>query len=176
MKKKFVSFIFFIFIFLTFLSTVEASSKYNINTALFIDENDEIVEIFNTSKGNIYISTSDIDLMAKVVFCESRGEPYKGKVAVASVILNRSYALGFPKSIREVILQPSAFSCVINNQVQANPDESCYNAVLDALKGEDPTNNALFFYNPKIATCNWMFDINKTNIKTIGNHVFFILE
>lgn len=175
MRKKIISFIVFNFIFLILSSNVKASSINHINTTLFKEE-ENLVQIFNSSKGNIYINSKDIDLMAKVVFAESRGEPYEGKVAVASVILNRSYASEFPKSIREVIFQPSAFSCVINNQIHGNPDESCYNAVLDALKGYDPTNNALFFYNPKISTCNWMLGIDKTNIKTIGNHVFFIVE
>lgn len=175
MKKKFTLFIILNSIFLMFSYNVKAFSSDYINTTVFRDEG-EIVQIFNNSKGNIYINSTDIDLMAKVVFGESRGEPYEGKVAVASVILNRVYTPGFPKSIREVILQPSAFSCVINNTVQGTPDESCYNAVLDALKGHDPTNNALFFYNPKISTCDWMSNINKSNIKSIGNHVFFIAK
>lgn len=175
MRKKIISFIILNFICLIFTSTVKASTADNSITTSFKGE-EEVVQIFNASKGTIYVNNSDIALMAKVVFAESRGEPYDGKVAVASVILNRCYSQGFPKSIREVIFQRSAFSCVINNQIPGNPDESCYNAVLDALNGSDPTNNALFYYNPKISTCNWMKDINKNNIKTIGNHVFFIVE
>lgn len=158
-----------------FTSSVKASAVDNINTTSFRGDED-VVQIFNASKGTIYVNNSDIDLMAKVVFAESRGESYEGKVAVASVILNRCYSKEFPKSIREVIFQHSAFSCVINNQILGNPDKSCYNAVLDALRGNDPTNKALFYYNPKISTCNWMKGVNKNNIKTIGNHVFFIVE
>ena len=111
--------------------------------------------------------------MAKLVYAESRGEPFEGKVAVASVVLNRVMISQFPNSIREVIFQKNAFSCVKNNEIIANPDQDCYNAVYEAIKGVDPTNNAIFFYNPKISTCSWMKSTEKNDVKTIGNHVFF---
>ena len=46
---------------------------------------------------------SDIDLMARVVYAESRGEPYKGQVAVAAVIINRLKHPAFPKTLYEVV-------------------------------------------------------------------------
>lgn len=136
-------------------------------------ESDDIVEVFNQSNKKIFLSRGDIDLMSQIVYAESKGEPYEGKVAVASVILNRVAHPNFPKSVKEVINQKNAFSCVKDGKIIANPDESCYNAVMDAIKGKDPTNNAVFFYNPKTATSKWMKNIDKANIKSIGNHVFF---
>ena len=66
---------------------------------------------------------------------------------------------------------------VIHNGIlDVIPDSASYTAVLDALKGKDPTYNAVFFYNPEIATSQWMKDIKKANVKTIGNHVFFVVK
>ena len=134
---------------------------------------DEIIEVFNSSSKKVYLTKSDIDLMAKVVFAESKGEPYAGKIVVASVILNRVTSPNFPNTVEGVITQKNAFSCVVNGVINATPNSDSYNAVKDAIKGLDPTENALYFYNPKIATCSWMKEIEKCNVTTIGQHVFF---
>ena len=134
------------------------------------------IEVFNQTNKNIAISDDDIYLMAQVVFAESRSEPYEGKVAVASVIINRAKSPGFPKTIEGVIKQKNAFSCVRNGTITIAPDNDSMNAVIDALKGSDPTNRSLFFYNPKIATSKWMKNIGKSNVKEIGNHTFFLVR
>nr|WP_243125358.1 MULTISPECIES: cell wall hydrolase [Clostridium] len=139
-------------------------------------ETSEVVEVLSFNNQKLFITKDDVELMSKIVSAESKGEPYEGKVAVASVILNRVAHPSFPKTVKEVIIQKNAFSCVRNNTVYEDPDTSCYNAVMDAIKGNDPTNNAVYFYNPKIATSNWMKNIDKTNVKTIGNHVFFMVH
>lgn len=141
-------------------------------TDLF-SQSDEIVEVFNSSAKKIYLTEADINLMAKVVFAESKGEPYTGKVAVASVILNRVTSPNFPNTVKGVITQKNAFSCVINGVINVTPNSDSYNAVKDAIKGLDPTGKALYFYNPKIATCSWMKEIEKCDVTTIGQHVFF---
>lgn len=133
----------------------------------------DVVEVFNFNNGKIHITQSDINLMAQIVFAESKGEPYDGKVAVASVILNRVLSSGFPNTIREVIFQPNAFSCIVDGHISVTPTEECYSAVYDAIKGNDPTNEALFFYNPEIATCTWMENIPKSDTRSIGRHLFF---
>lgn len=136
-------------------------------------EKDSVVEVFNYSNKKISIKESDIYLMSQIVYAESRGEPYEGKVAVASVILNRLTDSKFPNTIEGVIKQKNAFSCVHNNTINVTPTEECRKAVLDALNGYDPTAHAVFFYNPDISTSGWMINIKKSNVKSIGNHVFF---
>lgn len=131
------------------------------------------IEVFNQKGAQLKISKADIDLMAKLVYCESRGEPFKGKVAVASVVLNRVMSPKFPNTITDVIFQKNAFSCVQNGKLIAQPNESCYDAVYEAIRGKDPTNEALFFYNPAISTCSWMKATAKKDSKRIGNHTFF---
>ena len=145
---------------------IEYASKSN-------EKSNEVLEVFNHDTKQLYITGEDIDLMAKLVSAESIGEPYTGKVAVASVVLNRTIDPHFPNTIQQVIFQKNAFSCVKNNNINAIPNQDCYNAVYDAIRGADPTNDALFFYNPTIATCNWMKETHKINQTIIGHHTFF---
>lgn len=149
-----------------------ASSSNNESKELYL-ENEDTVQVFKSNNKSISLSQSDIELLAQIVHAESKGEPYTGKVAVASVVLNRVVSPGFPDTVEGVVKQKNAFSCVVNGQINVVPNSDSYNAVKDAIRGIDPTNQALYFYNPKIATCNWMKNVSKKNVKSIGQHVFF---
>jgi len=151
---------------------VSSLSNSSIET-MSVNVDPDVVEVFNFNNSKILITQNDINLMAQIVFAESKGEPYDGKVAVASVILNRVLSHGFPNTIREVIFQPNAFSCIVDGHISVTPTEECYSAVYDAIKGNDPTNEALFFYNPEIATCTWMVNDPKSDSRAIGKHLFF---
>ncbi|NFD54965.1 cell wall hydrolase [Clostridium botulinum] len=162
------------------LTIIIFSSSWNKSIAAFsymhdynID-NSEDVQVVNYTNKKIYLTKDDIYLMAQIVQAESESEPFEGKIAVASVIFNRTVAPGFPKTVESVIRQKNAFSCLNKNgSISKIPDQISFQAVEEALKGKDPTNNALYFYNPKISTCNWMKNVSKNNKKIIGNHVFF---
>lgn len=154
-------------------STKTAAKIYEETDTNLYKEQVTSIEVFNK---NVAITNSDLRLMAQVVYGESRAEPYEGKVAVASVILNRLKHPEFPKTIKDVILQKDAFSCISGGIIGVEPDSSSYNAVMEALKGKDPSGNAVFFYNPKTATSPWMKRVQKTNEKAIGNHIFFYVR
>ena len=155
----------------------ENYSNTNIkDTSQSSEKHNDVLEVFNHATQQLYITGEDIDLMAKLVYAESIGEPYAGKVAVASVVLNRAIDPHFPNTIEQVIFQKNAFSCVKNGKINASANQDCYNAVYDAIKGADPTNDALFFYNPTIATCTWMKETQKINQTTIGHHTFFKIK
>ncbi len=126
-----------------------------------------------TGEYEIQFSENDIKLIAGVVYAESKGEPFLGKVGVASVILNRLSSPQFPKSVKDVIYQKNAFSCVSNGYIAEESDKDSYDAVIDALNGNDPTGDAVFFYNPETASSSWMKNVSKCNAVTIGNHIFF---
>ena len=118
-----------------------------------------------------YVS-SDHRLLAKCVYAEARGEPYKGQVAVAAVVLNRVSSSSFPNTVSGVIYQSGAFSCVSNGSINNTPDSDCIRAALDALNGWDPTGGCLYYYNPKTASDKWIF--SRTVQTVIGNHSFCI--
>ena len=167
------------------LSNINVSASTRIENNLLNLENnknnyinlsdDKYVEVFKDNNHMLYLTQSDIYLMSQVVYAESKGEPYEGKVAVASVILNRALNNGFPDTIQDVIFQPKAFSCIVDGNISVEPTQECFDAVYDALGGNDPTGDAVFFYNPDIATCTWMHSIEKHNIISIGQHLFFTL-
>ena len=146
-----------------------------INSSVINLSEDDYVEVFKENNQIIYLTQSDIYLMSQIVYAESKVETFEGKVAVASVILNRVLNSGFPDTIEEVVFQPYAFSCVVDGQISVEPTQECFDAVYEALNGNDPTGEALFFYNPATATCSWMHDVEKYNLIPIGQHLFFTL-
>lgn len=115
-------------------------------------------------------SSADLNLLARVVYGESRGEPYTGQVAVAAVVLNRVKSSSFPNSIAGVVYQAGAFDCVSDGQINLTPNQNAINAARDAMNGWDPTYGCLFYYNPRTATSKWM--LSRAVKLNIGNHAF----
>ncbi|MDE6583197.1 MAG: spore cortex-lytic enzyme [Clostridia bacterium] len=130
------------------------------------------ITLSGSSSDDSSISNSDLNLLAKCVYAEARGESYEGQVAVAAVILNRVKSADFPNTIAGVIYQPWAFTAVNDGQINLTPNQTAYNAARDALNGWDPTYGCLYYYNDKTATSKWIY--NKKTVVTIGNHVFAI--
>ncbi|MBS6477087.1 MAG: spore cortex-lytic enzyme [Firmicutes bacterium] len=120
------------------------------------------------SKNNV--SSANLDLLAKCVYAEARGEPYTGQVAIAAVVLNRVKSSSFPNTVSGVIYQKNAFTCVSDGQINLTPNTSAYSAAKDALNGWDPTNGCLYYYNPATATSKWIWSL-KVELK-IGKHSF----
>ncbi|ETI69570.1 cell wall hydrolase [Neobacillus vireti] len=122
----------------------------------------------------ISISDKEKDLFARLVEAEAKGEPYEGKLAVATVVLNRVESPQFPDTvtgvINEVVGDAYAFSPVQNGEITKPASEESTQAVEEALKREDTLHDSIFFYNPKIATDNWIR--SRQTVETIGNHVF----
>lgn len=117
------------------------------------------------------VSNQDnIEMIARLIYGEARGEPYEGKVAVAAVLLNRVQSPEFPNSVAGVIYQPLAFEVVANGQFYQRPDEEAYRAARAALNGWDPTYGALFFWNPYKPVNPWIW--SRQIVRQIGDHVF----
>ena len=112
----------------------------------------------------------DIDLLARLISAEARGEPYEGQVAVGAVVLNRVEHASFPNSISGVIYQSGAFSCLDDGQFDEPVAESAYRAAQDALNGWDPSSGAIYYFNPSTATSSWIW--SRPVILTIGKHMF----
>lgn len=90
----------------------------------------------------------DLYLLARVVYGEGRGESYKGKVAIAAVVLNRVESSEFPNTIPKVVYQRGAFSIVDDGQINLSPDAEALKAARDAMNGWDPTYGAVIYFNP----------------------------
>jgi len=115
-------------------------------------------------------SSSDLYLLARLVYGEARGEPYTGQVAVAAVVLNRVKSSKFPNTIAGVIYQSNAFTCVSDGQINLTPNTTAKNAAQDAMNGWDPTGGCLYFYNPATSTSKWIW--SRPIMLSIGKHNF----
>ena len=156
---------------------------------LYISYNYEGVDIYNnvlaatkdqsststkkdTDQSSIDNTGDMIDLLARLINGEARGEPYKGQVAVGAVVMNRVKSSEFPDTISGVIYQKGQFSCVTDGQFNKAIDENStvYKAAREAINGADPTNGCLFFYNPKTSKSKWLY--TRQTVITIGSHRF----
>lgn len=138
-----------------------------------------ILIIYEVNKNKLFVvyasnsrNTSDLQLMARAINGEARGEPYEGQVAVGAVILNRVKNPSFPNTIAGVIYQSGAFTAVSDGQINQPIKEgsTVLKAAQDALNGWDPTGGAIYYFNPSTATNKWIW--SRPLIKTIGKHRF----
>lgn len=131
----------------------------------------EAMGIFTSSNSsNTSSSSSNLDLLSRIVYGEARGEPYTGQVAVAAVVLNRVKSSSFPNSVAGVIYQSGAFDAVTDGQINMTPNSTAKKAAQDALNGWDPSYGAIYYFNPNTATNKWIWSRPVT--VTIGNHRF----
>lgn len=113
----------------------------------------------------------NLKLLAQIINAEAGNQPYKGKIAVGNVIMNRVNSPDFPKTIKEVIYQKGQFSPVANGSINKEPNTESIQAAKDVLNGVKVVDsNVLFYYNPKIATSRWIF--TRKVVANIGDHAF----
>jgi N-acetylmuramoyl-L-alanine amidase len=133
-------------------------------------------ELEKPAKPAVSISTEEKDLFARLVESEAKGESYEGNVAVATVVLNRTESPHFPNTvtgvIKEVVGDSYAFSPVQNGEINKPASDESKQAVEKALTRNDRLHDSIYFYNPEIATDDWIR--TRTVVETIGNHVFAI--
>lgn len=122
------------------------------------------------SGGSGGASSSQVDLLARLISAEARGEPYSGQVAVGAVVLNRIKHPSFPNTLPGVIYQSGAFTCITDGQFNQPVAESAYRAARDALNGVDPSGGAIYYFNPSTATSSWIW--SRPLITVIGKHRF----
>ena len=127
---------------------------------------------------------TDADTIAKVVFAEACGETKAGKLAVASVIVNRSHAPGYPHSIHGVCFQRNAFESVTQKSklwlavnsgkltaAQAQKFEECKLAASQAIAGQGIPNIIAFRTSNCQGGARYFSKLHQQS--TIGNHVFY---
>ena len=125
-------------------------------------------------------SSGELDLFARLVHAEAKGETYQGQVAVAATVLNRVLHPKYPSTLSGVINQVVIangrryyqYEPVLNGAIRAPASQMAKDAVSDALAGWDPSYNATGFFAPaKVGSRSWVW--NRTPTTTIGNHRFF---
>lgn len=119
------------------------------------------------TSGVVYVpEDSDAYLLGAIIQCESDGEPYDGKLAVGSVVMNRVKSSYFPNTISGVIYQGGQFSPVASGRLayrlEAGVNNTCIQAAQEVLNG-NVTLSCLYF-----RTNNGIIEGT-----VIGNHVFY---
>lgn len=116
------------------------------------------------------LNKEEMDIMARTIYSEARGESYTGQVAVGAVVMNRIRSPQFPDTIRGVVFQPRAFTAVDDGQFWLTPNRTAYLAAQDAVRGWDPTGGSLYYFNPDTATSAWIW--TRSQSVKIGKHIF----
>ena len=124
----------------------------------------------SSNSGSSTNNSSNVNLLARAIYGEARGESYTGQVAVGAVIMNRVRSSKFPNTIAGVIYQAGAFDAVSDGQINLTPDATARKAAQDALNGWDPSYGAIYYFNPNTATNKWIWSRPMT--VTIGKHRF----
>lgn len=125
----------------------------------------------NNPYNNVYglSNDSDVNLLAHLIESEAGDESYEGKLAVGSVVLNRSRM--DRKNISSVIFSKNQFDGVNTNNFKISPSNDSIKAAKEALAGVDAVPNAYYFANLNL--CSPDFAKLDTFIVRIGNHWFF---
>lgn len=118
----------------------------------------------------VSVNRKELDILAHMIHGEARGESYIGQVAIGAVIMNRVQSRDFPDTVAEVAFEPRAFTAVDDGQYWLTPNSTAYKAAIDAVRGFDPTDGSLFYFNPDTATSAWIW--SRPQKMKIGKHIF----
>ena len=171
-KKIKLAVILFALVLSLYISTNYDNLSFSKNFNLYAKE----VDASSISTAKPVTGDDMVELLARLINCEARGERYIGQVAVGAVILNRVKSPKFPNTIAGVIYQNNQFSSVKDGQFDVAIEEgsTVYKAAQEAMNGSDPTGGALYFYNPSKTKSKWLFSLETTT--TIGKHNFALGE
>lgn len=140
-------------------------------------------------RNTIELTEAEMELLTAMIYCESRGEPYEGQLAVGHVIMNRVRSSKFPNTLEEVLRQNLQFQpagsgtfdiilCAYREQIPGVIHEdswnSCRRAAESCVNGESNIGDCLFFRTHKPVP------LLEENLKTAGvpywkiaNHIFY---
>lgn len=122
------------------------------------------------------VSTQEAECLAKNIYYEAPEESYEGKLAVATVTLNRVKNKQFPKTVCGVVYQKGQFSWtakpypIKNMKIYKEAKRIAYE-VLFENKRLPTIKNAMYFHNTKV-TPKW--SLTMLPIQQIGGHIFYV--
>ena len=125
--------------------------------------------------GSKFYNSDEVYWLSRIISSESKGEPFKGQIAVGNVVLNRVKSKDYPNSIYGVIFDKrggTQFSPVSFGTIYQKPSASSVIAAKICLEGYSISNKILFFMNPRTSTNNWI-SRNRIFEFRISNHDFY---
>ena len=125
--------------------------------------------------GDTYYDEEELHWLSRIIHAESRGEPFLGKLAVGTVILNRVDAPQFPDTIYGVIFDNrngTQFTPTANGTIYQTPGEDSVMAAKICLEDTRLSDEILYFLNRRIASSFWIVE-NCRFVMEIGGHSFY---
>jgi len=125
--------------------------------------------------GDTYYDADILYWLSRIISAESRGEPFRGQIAVGNVVLNRTEDGSFPDTVYGVIFDRkfgTQFTPAATGSIYNDPTDSAVRAAKVVLEGVEVVGDALFFQANRVNQGSWMAN-NREYIETIGNHVFY---
>lgn len=147
--------------------------------SLVWDEADAAVHITSGGEpirsGDLFYDQDDLCWMTRIIYAESRGEPFLGMIAVGNVVMNRVASDAYPDTVYGVIFDKRfgvQFTPTLNGSIYSDPysSRSCEAAAKLALEGADVAGDAMYFASASI-TC-WA-SRNRSFAAQIGSHSFY---
>ena len=95
---------------------------------------------------NVYTySEFELDILAKLIESEAKGQDLQTMTAVGAVVMNRVKSDAFADTILQVIYSGGSFDSIVNGSIsETNASDLAYRAAEDAIMGFDPTGGALY--------------------------------
>ncbi|MBQ8404195.1 MAG: cell wall hydrolase [Clostridia bacterium] len=125
--------------------------------------------------GERYYDADEVYWLSRIIYAESGAEPFRGKIAVGNVVLNRVASAQFPNNIYDVIFDRkfgTQFSPVASGTIYKTPNADSVIAAKICLEGYSINKSILYFMNPSLATTNWISK-NRPYAFRIGTHNFY---
>lgn len=139
----------------------------------YLNENDlDLAEDGDEDEDSMDLRPDELELLARLIYAEARGESLVGQIAVGSVVMNRVKSPNFPGDVESVIYQPRQFCPVSRGSFSRTSkfNEDNHEAASRAVAGEDPTNGALYFYHRTLVQDTWIQ--SREVVADIGVHRF----
>ena len=189
-------FVFYITLAASLSSLLSVNDTNVISTPALQNSTDEPYHVtlenicFNACKKSDYISdvtkgkngeniteydSNDLFWLSRIIYAEAGIEPFEGKLAVGSVVMNRVISEKYPDTVYGVIFDTKfgvQFTPAATGAIYNSPDEDSILAAKMCLGGYSVSDEILFFLNEAIATSTWMQD-NCDFVMSIGNHDFY---
>ena len=127
------------------------------------------------ASGDSYYDANEVYWLSRIIYAESGAEPFRGKIAVGNVVMNRVANAQFPNSVYGVIFDKkygTQFSPVANGSIYKTPNADSVIAAKICLEGYSLNNKVLYFMNPRLAANTWISK-NRPYAFTIGTHNFY---
>jgi len=136
---------------------------------------DKAEKTLNTAYQTVKATNAELLCLAKNIYYEARGEPTRGKIAVAQVTLNRvTHRTEFQSSICGVVYAKHQFSWTMEKHREPRGPEWLEAQALAKLVVQGvahlPNFKALYFHN---LTVKPQWNKTKELVARIGNHIFY---